>query len=533
MATTNQLLRNNNTTQQATSNVQANVNSVQPATSQVANQVPQNLQKVANIPTTTQQTTVQQPVETQQYNVPTPVAYTQPTNANTAAYQNVMNNYQSQYQNEYKYPTIKLPTVDTNTIEGQYQSAYSSAINELATNILNMRFSYNPNEDDLLQQASQYATQTTFESMNSKGILNSSMTAERVAQVVGKLIPEYEKMARDEFDASFSRMLNMANLIMTMDDRAFTQWQDARDQKWKEEEAEYQKKQDAIENAWQRVDELGYVDNEAAIVLGVAAGTLSKDAREAKEAYEREIAEWNRQHEVEKATEIELLGLKQDLEKELYQYQSSIDMANNKELYKYEADIDKANSISDYEEKLKLEQKYGGTGSSSSTSGNNTNSLSTYESVIENRWATEDLMTGQKSISPENNEAVYNYLVNEYMSGRLDANTLSTLIVKYGVTSPTTNNTVTTTTTQTVEPGLTDENADLWYEALDGKNSALDELGVTIWGQKKSNVNNNDARNAVKEALRQIKLGEYTFTTNQQLMNDLKNGKFGHLGWGL
>lgn len=539
MATTNQLLRNNNTTTQATSNVQANINQVQ--------QPNQSLQTLS----TAQQTTVQptqvqnnQAQNAQTYNVPTPVAYQQQTNTNAAAYQNVMNNYQSQYSNyEYQYPTIKIPTADTNTIEGQYQSIYSSAINELANNILNMRFSYNPNEDDLLQQASQYVTQNTFESMNSKGILNSSMTAERVAQVVGNLIPEYEKMAREEFDASFTRLINTANLIMTMDDRAFSQWQDARDQKWKEEEAEYQKQQDAIENAWQRVDELGYVDNESSIVLGVPVGTLSKDAREAKEAYEREIEKWNRQHEIEKATEIELLNIKQQLEKDLYSYQLSeddksyanraeIDNAYSKDLYKYQSDIDKANSISDYEEKLKLEQKYGT--SSSSSSNNSTTSLSTYESIIENRWANEDIMSGKQTIPAENNEAVYNYLVNEYAAGRLNGQTLSSLVAKYGITAPTqTTSTNNTTSTQKVTPGLTSDNVETWRKALDGNNQALNTLGVTIFGQMKSNVNNNDAKNAVNEALRQIESGEYTFTTNQQLMNDLKNGKFGHLGWGL
>lgn len=80
---------------------------------------------------------------------------------------------------------------------------------------------------------------------------------------------------------------------------------------------------------------------------------------------------------------------------------------------------------------------------------------------------------------------------------------------------------------------MTNDNWETWYKALDGNNKALDELGVTIWGQKKSNVNNGDAKKAVKEALKQITEGKYTFTTNQQLMDDLKNHKFGHLGWGL
>ncbi len=81
--------------------------------------------------------------------------------------------------------------------------------------------------------------------------------------------------------------------------------------------------------------------------------------------------------------------------------------------------------------------------------------------------------------------------------------------------------------------GLTTNNKDTWIKALDGNNSALDTLGVNINGQKKSFVNNSDAKAAVNEALKQIESGSYKFTTNQQLMNDLKNGKFGKLRWGL
>ena len=169
--------------------------------------------------------------------------------------------------------------------------------------------------------------------------------------MVGELIPTYEKMARDEFDANFTRMANMINLLGQMDDREFAHWQDARDQKWKEEERDYQRKLGELEIAWKRVDELGYVDNDAALVLGVAAGTLSKDAREAKEAYERQIEEWNRQHEIEKQTEKELLQLKQQLEKDMYDYQSKLDAQRQKELYDYQASRD----LEDYQKKLQMQ----------------------------------------------------------------------------------------------------------------------------------------------------------------------------------
>ena len=405
---------------------------------QVTNNPQNNVQQVAN---TQVQQPVQQPVQAQnvtpvtipvqiqpvvaqnnniqqmqqQTNVPTPTKYTQPTQQTQPIYQNIYDNYQSQYKTEQRmYPTVQIPTVDTNTIEGQYQSQYSNAINQLANTILSARFNYNPNEDDLLKQASKYVTQNTFESMNAKGILNSSMTAERVAQVVGNLIPQYEKLAREEFDEAFSRMLNTANLLMNMDDRQFTYWQDARNQKWKEEEQQYQRSQDALKNAWARVDELGYVDNEASKILGVPVGTLSKDAREKKEAYERQIAEWNRQHEIEKQTEMELYKLKQEIstqnELALYKAKQNLSTQQQKELERYS-----------YE----LKQEYGGTTSSS-------NNFSTYDDIIKNRYAEYDDMTKQYVVPDEDSyNQLANYLDNLYASGRISEEELFNLSSKY------------------------------------------------------------------------------------------------------
>ena len=329
MPTTNQLIQNNNINR-ATSNPQVNVNNAQPINTQLVQQpqiqTPQQGQQVNTISAPTNLQTVNnannvQQVPQEQYNVPTPVEYQQPqTSMQNANVQSVYNNYQSQYRNSVQFPDIDIPIDNANSLEGQFKSSYSDALNQLVSSVIKSYASYNydPNSDELLKQATKYTTQNTYESMNARGILNSSLTAERVTQVVGELIPQYEKMAREEFEASMSRLINVANLLGNMSDREFAYWQDARDQKWKEEERDYQRKLDALETAWKRVDELGYVDNDAAIVLGVQAGTLSKDAREAKETYERQIEEWNRQHEIEKQTEKELLQLKQQLEKDMY-----------------------------------------------------------------------------------------------------------------------------------------------------------------------------------------------------------------------
>ena len=522
MATNNPLVQTNNVVQ-ATTNPQTNINNLQ------------TQQPIQTLPVTTNQNNQIQSNE--QYNVPTPVVYTGQQNQNSNMYQDVFNNYKSQYSYTPEYPQIVIDATNNNTLEGQFQSNYSNALNQIANSILNMRFSYNPNEDDLLRAASQYVTQNTFESMNSKGILNSSMTAERVAQVVGKLIPEYEKMARDEFDASFSRMLNTANLIFKMDDREFTYWQDARDQKWKEEEQAYQRKQDALKNAWTRVDELGYVDNDSSIILGVPVGTLSKDAREAKEAYERKIEEWNRQHEIETQTEKELLKLKQDMEKELYEYKSNIESKTD---------------LLNYENKLKLQQQYNTSTSGSSSSSSKSN-LSTYESVIQNAWGEKDVIQDTWSIKNGMNDRAYNYLAQQYAVGNLSAYDFSVLIAKYGIEpvaaittnskENTSNISTTSTSNKTEASTLTSNTIKEWLNALDGNKNSLKRLGIENGTQRsweKTYINNlpDDAqrrgkeKDAVEEALRQIESGKYVFTTNQQLMYDLEAEKFGKLSKG-
>ena len=122
----------------------------------------------------------------------------------------------------------------------------------------------------------------------------------------------------------------------------------------------------------------------------------------------------------------------------------------------------------------------------------------------------------------------------EYLDGlfadkAISPSEYSQLIAKYSKYNTSNIN----TSTSNEKAGLTSNNKELWVKALDGNNSALNTLGVNINGQKKSFVNNSDANAAVNEALKQIESGSYKFTSNQQLMNDLKNGKFGKLRWGL
>lgn len=563
MATTQQIIaqqNNTNPAQVASSNPQANVSSVQQGIAPVT--IPVQIQPVVQQAQTQQaqvqpaqtQPAQQQPAQNSQLQVgqvQVPQAVQQTTQPNT--------NIQSLF------PQVSVPNEDVTGMDS-YKSQYSDAINQIANNILNMRFSYNPDEDDLLQQATNYVTQNTYESMNSKGILNSSMTAERVAKVVGDLIPQYEKMAREEFEASFSRMINMANLIMNMDDRSFTIWKDARDQRWKEQEAEYEKKQKEIQNAWNKVDQLGYVDNESALLLNIPAGTLSKDAREAKEKFERENEEWERRHKIETETEKELIQLKLEMqddidarqearqykydlglldrkaeieaqqqaaqqeydikilkikeqiteaqsqrdfdrEKELlkeknrltkendaqqHQYdiellnikdqlqekQDARDLQNEKDLLSYKAGIAKEQTdydtekekdllkyksdlaVDEYNTKTQIDNTYQNTTNSSTSSSKGLVSLSNYDAIIKNSFATKQ--NGQYIVT--NPDALINYLKQEYESGRLSETDALTLIAKYNL-SGVAGSTSTSSTQATRKPYYIASTGEMGYGA--------------------------------------------------------------------
>lgn len=351
---TEEILRTNTTPIAATTNPQANMEAIQPVT------IPLKIQPM--ITQQPAQQTVQQTVQ-QQNNQQAAAQVVQPTTTAPVpvAAPQQPNNYNYNFNNYTpKNAEVKQfnPIVLDNTSypNTEYKSQYAGAVNQLANQILNMRFSYNPNEDDLLQQAAKYTTQNTFESMNNKGILNSSLTAERVARVVGELIPTYEKMARDEFESNFNMLMNTAQLIMNLDDSQYRRWQADRELAWEKEQVEYKKAQDALKNAWERVDELGYVDNAASIVLGVPVGTLSKSAREAMEERQYELETWYRKQEAQQRAEKELLLLKADLEREemLYNSQLSREEALLKaqlarEQAAYDAQLDKESALLKYQ----------------------------------------------------------------------------------------------------------------------------------------------------------------------------------------
>lgn len=412
----NQTIQNTNQASQSNAN-----NAINPITipiqiqPQVANQQVQGSQQQVSLP---QNVNVQPPQNTNQTRegslgapAPSPQEYKPANNNNVIDFNQIYSSYKENNSNNTQGASgIKKTSIGTtivtprnnnlNTAEGMYQSAYSDTINSLISEMLSQvqnGFQYDPAKDTALQLATEYAANSTMQSLAGSGVLNSSATAERVARIVSELVPEYEKLAYSKWTDYLGQLANTAQIVMTYDNQQFEHWKDAKDREFQNKQFEYQKQQDALTNAWKRVDELGYVDNNASAILGVPVGTLSGVAREAKEQRKFELAKMREQAQIE--------------------------YENNKALYKLKAELDKEQQKYAYE----LQKQYGGTKSGKS----NTTSLSTYQDIINNRWAKYDEQ--DKKYSVANKNEVLQYLDKEYQSGRLSDSDAALLISYYNL----------------------------------------------------------------------------------------------------
>lgn len=217
--------------------------------------------------------------------------------------------FQSPYQDQIKQMLDQI--ANTPAYESPYAGILQSMINKISTR----EFDYNADSDPEFQRDSRILSQAIMEQMNARGILNSSITADSVSQTIKDLMVDYSGRAYQRFMDEGQQLLQQANFIMGvdeygynryqgektqqmkmldfmmgLDDREYSLYKDARDMDYQMRKDQYESsmnqynvKQRQIETAWNKVRELGYVDNETSIILGVEPGTLSRDARIAEE----------------------------------------------------------------------------------------------------------------------------------------------------------------------------------------------------------------------------------------------------------
>jgi len=175
-----------------------------------------------------------------------------------------------------------------------YQTQLADATNKI-TQFANTPFSYNPATDTSLQQA-QKETETGVRNMAaSRNMLYGDTTIANVAQQTAALIPQYEQLARENWQNEGQRLMEFANFFQNLSSDDFTQFT----QKWEMDNTARQtarqerldridEEQRLIDNAYQKLSEQDYVDNEISQLTGLAVGTLSNKAKTALQ--EREWA---------------------------------------------------------------------------------------------------------------------------------------------------------------------------------------------------------------------------------------------------
>ena len=292
----------------------------------------------------------------------------------------LQNAYQSQYAPQLQQMLGNLANAQP------YQSPYTGQIQD-ALQGLGQKFEYDPNSDKALQQAQQQAMAQTSEAMGSRGMLYSDATKSLMTQEASKLVPQYEQLAFNRYQQGFQQQLQMVNFLNELDNKEYRTYQDQQnnmkdiadfmfklddrdyqiykdtiDQRNYEKEMSYKQSQDAITNqrnaisdAWDRVDSLGYVDNETSAILGIPVATLSREAQKEIDRQEYELKQWER--EVQEARNRDAINFSQ--QKELIEYRDKLDQQQRDEELKQQAismsineygevDIKKANEMFNY-----------------------------------------------------------------------------------------------------------------------------------------------------------------------------------------
>ena len=240
----------------------------------------------------------------------------------------------NQILSPYVVPQVGAPVQEANKkyqdwANTDYQAKYAPELEAIVKNVLTRQFNYDPANDAQFQAAAKELTRNVMESMNARGILNSTITQNQVQQGIANLMPEYERIARQNFQNEGEVLMSQVDMLLGLDEQNYNRFQDEGQRyakaldavmqmdneqydRWKEaanqrytlskdrieaEEKAVESKQKAIDDAWDRVEYLGYADNEAAIVLGIAPGTLSKSAREYYQKREAELSDMKTKHE--------------------------------------------------------------------------------------------------------------------------------------------------------------------------------------------------------------------------------------------
>jgi len=217
-------------------------------------------------------------------------------------------------------------------------------------------FEYDIEKDPLVAKAKENVQQVVMDMANKRGFLYGSYESDIVAQQIEKLAPQFEQMAYDKNSDYLNRQLGLASTMMKwekmqfdrsknamellktkldffnkLDDREFQIFKVMLDQRntqrtlsMQERKFDLQKQSQLTSQALDRLENLGYVDNQASVILGFPVGAKAK---------------WVQQAALEHQNKLELLAkdneynlvkqkLDADMEKEIYALKTRLDEAS-------------------------------------------------------------------------------------------------------------------------------------------------------------------------------------------------------------
>ena len=270
--------------------------------------------------------------------------------------------YKSPYENEIKDIMEDLRNTKP------YESPYEDLINQSMSNIINRpKFEYNADEDEayqaFLQRAGAAGDKAYADNLGGLSAMTGGRANSWAGTVASQARNAYTLQAQEAVvqfeDRAYSRyrdegtemynlvnMLNsqdavaygryrdsigdtkdLADMVFKLEDREFEQYKYMADQQWKVFDTEYQSyndalkfKQDRVNEAIDRTNLLGYVNNQDSVTLGIPAGTLSQSARERAEQMvdyiakqEKDVAQFRKEKEISHEFDLKLLNARESI----------------------------------------------------------------------------------------------------------------------------------------------------------------------------------------------------------------------------
>jgi uncharacterized membrane protein YgcG len=217
-------------------------------------------------------------------------------------------------------------------------------------------FEYDIEKDPLVAKAKENVQQVVMDMANKRGFLYGSYESDIVAQQMEKLAPQFEQMAYDKNSDYLNRQLGLASTMMKwekiqfdrsknaiellrtkldffnkLDDREFNVFKTMLDHRnaqrtlsMQERKFDLQKQAQLTSQALDRLENLGYVDNQASIILGFPVGAKAKWVQQAAMEHQNKLELMAKENEYNLIKQ----KLDADMEKEVYALKTRLDEAS-------------------------------------------------------------------------------------------------------------------------------------------------------------------------------------------------------------